>query len=117
METEIETKIKNGWISRDIGGRTSFSGNEPIQANEKDWMVNAEYAINNTYAEFFGLDKICRPGEALKFIDGEIVGRKYLPGSVQEGGEIPRILEIKSTIRSIPDVVKLNGIEYTKRYS
>jgi hypothetical protein len=110
---EIELTVKTVWIARDMDGFTRFYNDEPKPFNEKDWGI-AEVAISNDDSKYFCANKFCKPGEAVKYVDGEVAQRKYLPGAEPE--EIIFLSPIKIDLIAdfVPEIITVNGIEYRK---
>lgn len=83
---EIEVKIVNGWIARDTSGFTRLYDDEPGVFNDYKWMAwgsSSSMVFEDVIRYIRYVDKlsaICSPGEAVKFVDGEVVEKKYLPG-------------------------------------
>ena len=79
---KIELKIDNGWIARDLDGTTRIYDHEPYPfLNGIDWN-GGKIMVDGNGSTILRTDKLCQHGEAVHYIDGKVVERKYLPGMV-----------------------------------
>jgi hypothetical protein len=102
---KFELTVKNGWIARDMDGDIEFCDKEPTELDHEYWKAGFQLLFSSE-AENLGLDKLCQPGEAVKYENGEIVDRKYLPGRnyIHEGFS-PTILSSHQTTEKETDKI------------